>query len=82
MMYDLMNDELFYSNLDLPLDFQLTDSEKVMLFLMYYEMPSTEIATVLGISTNNFRVRKSNLKKRMADYLDHSPAINKVVSLF
>ncbi|PWD98034.1 tetratricopeptide repeat protein [Marinilabilia rubra] len=82
MMYDLMNDELFYSNLNLPEDFQLTDSEKVMLFLMYYEMPTTEIATVLGISTNNFRVRKSNLKKRMTDHLENYPSMKNVVSLF
>lgn len=82
MMDDLMNDELFYSNLQLPDDLQLTDSEKVILFLMYYKMPSSEISTVLGISANNLRVRKSNLKKRMADYLDDHPYLDKVVSLF
>jgi hypothetical protein len=74
MMNDLMNDDLFYSNLKLPEGLQLTNSEKVILFLMYYNMPSTEISTVLGISTNNFRVRKSNLKKRMTDYLVDHPS--------
>lgn len=82
MMYDLMNDDLFYSNVDVPQDFSLTSTEKVILFLLNYEIPSSEIATVLGISSNNLRVRKSNLKKRIVENLADYPSIDHLLSLF
>jgi tetratricopeptide (TPR) repeat protein len=82
MMYDLMNDDLFYANVDVPQSFPLTNTEKVILFLLNYEIPSSEIATVLGISANNLRVRKSNLKKRIVENLSDYPSIDDLLSLF
>jgi tetratricopeptide (TPR) repeat protein/DNA-binding CsgD family transcriptional regulator len=82
MMYDLMNDDLFYANIDVPQSFTLTNTEKVILFLLNYEIPSSEIATVLGISANNLRVRKSNLKKRIVENLSDYPSIDDLLSLF
>lgn len=82
MMFDLMNDDLFYSNIDIPHSFQLSNTEKVILFLLNYEIPSTEIANVLGISANNLRVRKSNLKKRFVENLSDYPSIDSLLSLF
>jgi tetratricopeptide (TPR) repeat protein len=82
MMYDLMNDDLFYSNIDLPTSFPLSNVEKVMLLLLYYEIPSNEIAAVLGISTNNFRVKKSYLKRRIVEELSNNDTVNFVLALF
>lgn len=82
MMYNLMNDDLFYSNVDIPAEFSLSNTEKVVLFLLKYEIPSAEIATVLGISNNNLRVRKSNLKKRILENLCDYPSIDDLLSLF
>ncbi len=82
MMYDLMNDDLFYANIDIPQSFPLTNTEKVILFLLNYEIPSSEIATVLGISANNLRVRKSNLKKRIVENLSDYPSVDDLLSLF
>jgi tetratricopeptide (TPR) repeat protein len=82
MMYDLMNDDLFYSNIDLPLSFSLSNVEKVILLLLYYDIPSNEIAAVLGISTNNFRVKKSYLKRRIVEELPNNDSVNFVLALF
>ncbi len=82
MMYNLMNDDLFYSSVDIPAGFSLTNTEKVVLFLLKYEIPSAEIATVLGISNNNLRVRKSNLKKRILENLYDYPSLDDLLSLF
>lgn len=82
MMFDLMNDDLFYANIDIPRSFPLTNTEKVILFLLNYEIPSSEIATVLGISANNLRVRKSNLKKRIVENLSDHPSVDDLLSLF
>ncbi|PRY97411.1 tetratricopeptide repeat protein [Marinilabilia salmonicolor] len=82
MMYDLMNDDLFYSNVDVPSGFPLSNTEKVVLFLLKFEIPSVEIATVLGITNNNLRVRKSNLKKRILENLSDYPSLNNLLALF
>jgi tetratricopeptide (TPR) repeat protein len=82
MMYNLMNDDLFYSNVDVPPGFPLSNTEKVVLFLLKFEIPSAEIATVLGITNNNLRVRKSNLKKRILEKLPDHPSLNDLLSLF
>lgn len=82
LLKGLVDDELFYSHLSIPKSIPLTNSEKMILFLLYFKMPGSEITKILGITSNNFRVRKSVIKKKLAGISEDNAVIQSLKGLF
>ncbi|WP_143255029.1 sigma-70 RNA polymerase sigma factor region 4 domain-containing protein [Alkalitalea saponilacus] len=81
ILNEIIHEDLFYSYFDIPKDISLTTGEKIILFLFYCEMSSKQVATLIGITQGNLRVRKSNLRKKLSEYSNQYPEIEKVLML-
>ncbi|WP_026475602.1 tetratricopeptide repeat protein [Alkaliflexus imshenetskii] len=82
MLPELINDELFNSYIQLPASVSLTNVEKVILFLLYCQTPSNQIATLLTITAGNLRVKKLNLKRKLTGFGEDVENIDQILALF
>ena len=82
MLPELINDELFYSYIKLPESVSLTNVEKVILFLLYCQTPTNQIATLLTITTGNLRVKKLNLKRKISALGGEVDNLDEILALF
>lgn len=82
MLPELINDELFNSYIQLPASVSLTNVEKVILFLLYCQTPSNQIATLLTITAGNLRVKKLNLKRKLAGLGGEVENLDNILALF
>lgn len=81
LMHELIDDEVFYTHLNIPESISFTDLEKMILFLLYFKMPTSEMTKVLGVSSNNLRVRKSVIRKKLYSVVRDNPEVEAVISL-
>lgn len=82
MLPELINDELFNSYIKLPESVSLTNVEKVILFLLYCQTPTNQIATLLTITTGNLRVKKLNLKRKLTGFGEEVEKLDEILALF
>lgn len=74
-----INDSLFINYIKLPSADFLTNAEKAVLFLCLLQVPSAQIVSLLNISTNNLRVRKSAVRRKLASIADENPEIQSLL---
>ncbi|MGQ1945936.1 helix-turn-helix transcriptional regulator [Geofilum sp. OHC36d9] len=74
-----INDSLFINYIKLPSADFLTNAEKAVLFLCLLQVPSAQIVSLLNISTNNLRVRKSAVRRKLASIADKNPEIESLL---
>ncbi|MGQ1890952.1 tetratricopeptide repeat protein [Thermophagus sp. OGC60D27] len=82
LLKDLIDDDTFYAHLQIPQSINFTDIEKLILFLLYFKMPGSEITKVLGITPNNLRVRKSAIKKKLFSVANEQGGVDELLKLF
>jgi helix-turn-helix protein len=80
-MHELIDDEVFYTHLNIPESITFTDLEKMILFLLYFNMPTSEMTKVLGVSSNNLRVRKSVIRKKLYSVVRENPEVEDAITL-
>ncbi len=66
----------------IPDTIELSATEKIILFLIYCQTTAKENATLLGISANNYGVKKWHLKQKLSPYATKSEDIKEVLSRF
>jgi cell division protein FtsI/penicillin-binding protein 2 len=81
LMHELIDDEVFYTHLNIPESITFTDLEKMILFLLYFNMPTSEMTKVLGVSSNNLRVRKSVIRKKLYSVVRENPEVEDAITL-
>jgi tetratricopeptide (TPR) repeat protein len=81
LVQGLIDDDIFYTHLNIPESISFTDLEKMILFLFYFKMPTSEITKVLGVSSNNLRVRKSVIRKKLYSVVRDYPDVENVILL-
>jgi hypothetical protein len=74
-----INDSLFINYIKLPNADFLTNSEKAVLFLCLLQVPSAQIVSLLNISTNNLRVRKSAIRRKLSSIAEGNPEIGSLL---
>lgn len=79
---DLVSDDLFYTNIKIPKSISLTNSEKVIMFLLYCQTPTYQIAALLAINPGNLRVKKLNLKRKLASYAAEIKNLDEILAIF
>ena len=81
LMHELIDDEVFYTHLNIPESITFTELEKMILFLLYFKMPTSEMTKVLGVSSNNLRVRKSVIRKKLYSVVRENPEVEDAITL-
>jgi hypothetical protein len=74
-----INDSLFINYIKLPNADFLTNSEKAVLFLCLLQVPSAQIVSLLNISTNNLRVRKSAIRRKLSSIAGENPEVESLL---
>ncbi len=80
-MEELANSELL--NLyKIPDTIELSATERIILLLIYCQTTAKENATLLGISADNYGVKKHLLKQKLMPYASKSEDVKLILSLF
>ncbi|GAO28750.1 hypothetical protein [Geofilum rubicundum] len=81
MLPDLIHDDLFYAFINIPQHIPLTIVEKTILFLLYSNIPTKQVATILAINSGNLRVKRLNLRRKLQNYASEIENLNELLAI-
>lgn len=78
---DLIHDDLFYAFITLPRHIPLTIVEKTILFLLFSNIPTKQVATILSINNGNLRVKRLHLRRKLQNYASEIENLTDILSI-
>jgi DNA-binding CsgD family transcriptional regulator len=81
MLPDLIHDDLFYAFINIPQNITLTIVEKTILFLLFSNIPSKQVATILAISSGNLRVKRLHLRRKLQNHASEIENISEILAI-
>jgi DNA-binding CsgD family transcriptional regulator len=81
MLPDLIHDDLFYAFINIPQHIPLTIVEKTILFLLFSNIPSKQVATILAINSGNLRVKRLHLRRKLQNHASEIENLTEIMSI-